>query len=67
MTYNKKIRYLLKKGQKYIEPWKINFFKALIEIITALNKCIKAMTIKTKYTTSNFKSLKEKVLGITEN
>ena len=37
--------------------------KALIEIITALGKSIEAMTLKTKYTTSNFRPWKETVLA----
>ena len=35
----------------------------LIEITTALDTFIEAMALKTKYTTSNFKSWKEKVLA----
>ena len=35
----------------------------LIEITTALDTFIEAMTLKTNYTTSNFKPRKEKVLA----
>ena len=44
------------------ETQTINFSKALIEITTALDTCIKAMTLKTKYTTPTFKPQKEKLL-----
>ena len=37
--------------------------KALIDIITALGTSIEAMTLKTKYTTSNFRPWKETVLA----
>ena len=50
------------KGPCYREPQTINFSKALIEITTAIDTCIEAMTLKTKYTTSNCKPWKEKVL-----
>ena len=41
----------------------MNFSKTLIEITTVLDTCVKAMTLKTKYTISNFKPGKEKVLA----
>ena len=58
-----KLRKLLAKGPNYREPRTINFSKAFIEISTALDKCIETVSLGTKYTTSNFKSWKEKVLA----
>ena len=52
-----KLRKLLAKGSNYGAPWIIKFFKALIETSTTLHTCIQAMTIKTKCTTSSFKSI----------
>ena len=40
----------------------INVSKASIETVTALDACIEAMTLKTKYITINFKPWKGKVL-----
>ena len=58
---NKKLRKLLRETEHYIEPWTINLSKALI--VTALDTCIEAITLKTKYSTSNFKPWKEKILA----
>ena len=41
----------------------MNFSEELTGINNALDTCIEAMTIKNKYTTSNFKPWKEKVLS----
>ena len=60
---NNKLRKLLTKGPHYTEPRTINFSKVLIEISTALDKYIETVSLKTKHTTSNFKSWKEKVLA----
>ena len=63
ITKNKKSRKLLTKGPNYRKPRRTNFSKALIEITTGLDTCTEAMTlILDKYTTSNFKPWKEKVL-----
>ena len=51
----------LTKGPNYREPRTIHFSDALIEITTVLDAFIKAMTLKTKHTTSNFKPWKEKI------
>ena len=47
----------------YREHQTINFCEALTGITTALDTCIEAMRLKTKYTTSNFKPWEEKVLA----
>ena len=54
---NNNLRKLLTKGPNYREPRTIKFSKALIEITTALDTCIEAMTLKTKYTISKFFSI----------
>ena len=54
---------LLTKGPNYREPQAIKVSESLIEIPIALDTCIEAMKLKTKYTTSNFKSWTEKVLA----
>ena len=41
----------------------MNFSKALTEITAALDTCIEAMTLKTKYITSNFKPWRKRVLA----
>ena len=51
-------------GPNYREPQTISISRALIEIIFAFDTCIEAMALKTKYTTSNFKPWKEKVLDM---
>ena len=61
ITKNKKVKKLLTKGTKYKKTWTMNFSKALTEITSALDTSIEAMTLK--YTTSNFKSWKEKFLA----
>ena len=64
---NSKLRKLLTKNQNYREPQRINFSKALIELIETvadLDTCMEAVTlILDKYTTSNLKQWKEKVLA----
>ena len=61
ITKNNKVKKLLAKGTKYKITWTMNFSKALTEITSALDTSIEAMTLK--YTTSNFKPWKEKVLA----
>ena len=58
---NNKLRKLLRKTQNYIEPQIVNLSKALI--VTALDTCTESITLKTKYSTSNFKPWKEKILA----
>ena len=60
---NNKLRKLLAKGPNYWESQTINFSKALTETITAVDTFFEAMTLKTKYTTLNFKPWKENVLA----
>ena len=52
-----------KEGPNYKEPRTVNFSKTLTEVTTTLDTCIEALTLKIKYTTSNFKPWKEKVLA----
>ena len=52
---NKRLRKFLTKGPNYRETRTRNFPKLLTKTTTALDTCIKAVTLKTKYTTSNFK------------
>ena len=54
---NNNLRKLLTKSPNYREPRAIKFSKALIEITTALDTCIEAMTLKTKYVISKFFSI----------
>ena len=61
ITKINKLSKLLTKGPDYREPRTINFSKALIEIATALDTCIEPMSLKTEYTTSNYKPWKQKV------
>ena len=60
---NNKLRKFITKGPNCREPRRINFSKALIEITTAPDTFIEAMTFETKYTTSSFKPWKEKLLA----
>ena len=50
-------------GTNYGQPQTIKFSKTLFEITTPLDTYGKAMPLKTKYTTSNFKPRREKVLA----
>ena len=50
-------------GTNYGKPQTIKFSKTLFEITTPLDTYSKAMPLKTKYTTSNFKPRREKVLA----
>ena len=54
-----KLRKLLTRSPNYREPGIKNFSKALIKITTALDTCIKSVTLKTKYAMSHVKSEKE--------